>query len=505
MIPNKFNGQEGIIFLTLFYFLPNFLFSQVDTAWVRRYNYTNWDFANAITIDNNGNLYVTGGSCGIVADIATIKYDRNGNQLWVKRYNGPGNNWDEGKAIAVDNNGNVYVTGVSYGNGTGEDYVTIKYNSAGSQQWVARYNSGEPRNADDAAFRIALDSDGNVYVTGRSYTSSNDDDYLTIKYNQNGNLLWSKRYNGPASSCDCPHAMVIDNNGNLYVTGASMGAGTNYDFATIKYDRNGNQIWVKRYNGPRNDDDWASAIAVDNFGNIYVGGMSKYSDTLYDYIIVKYDANGNELWVRGYNGPGNGDDYVRAIAVDNEGNLYVTGGSYGGSQVSWDYATIKYDQNGNELWVRRYNGPGNNWDEALALVIDNNGNAYVTGYSEGISSGGDITTIKYDRNGNQIWVTRYNGPGNNTDEGRAIIIDNNYNIYITGRSVGAGTDEDYVTIKYIQQPSINEEKTKRIKEKTKYSSIIYEITGKIVKGRKLKKGIYFRKTEKGIEKILILK
>lgn len=369
----------------------------------------------------------------------------------MKRYNGPGNNWDEGKAIAVDNNGNVYVTGVSYGNGTGEDYVIIKYNSAGSQQWVARYNSGEPRNADDAAFRIALDSDGNVYVTGRSYTSSNDDDYLTIKYNQNGNLLWSKRYNGPASSCDCPHAMVIDNNGNLYVTGASMGAGTNYDFATIKYDRNGNQIWVKRYNGPRNDDDWASAIAVDNFGNIYVGGMSKYSDTLYDYIIVKYDANGNELW------------------------------------------------------VRRYNGPGNNWDEALALVIDNNGNAYVTGYSEGISSGGDITTIKYDRNGNQIWVTRYNGPGNNTDEGRAIIIDNNYNIYITGRSVGAGTDEDYVTIKYIQQPSINEEKTKRIKEKTKYSSIIYEITGKIVKGRKLKKGIYFRKTEKGIEKILILK
>ena len=90
----------------------------------------------------------------------------------------------------------------------------------------------------------------------------------------------------------------------------------------------------------------------------------------------------NELWVKRYNGPGNDDDSASAITADNLLNVYVTGGSYG-SGIDYDYATIKYDPDGNELWVKRYDGPGNYYDYAEALAVDGADNVYVTGGSHG--------------------------------------------------------------------------------------------------------------------------
>src|SRR6266853_4651107 len=104
-------------------------------------------------------------------------------QAWVARYNGPGNGYDRAKAIAVDSSGNVYVTGVTDGSGS-PDYATVKYNSAGQQQWVARYNG--PDNRDDQANAMAIDPSGNVYVTGVSQTADSSSDWATIKYNLAG-------------------------------------------------------------------------------------------------------------------------------------------------------------------------------------------------------------------------------------------------------------------------------------------------------------------------------
>jgi hypothetical protein len=115
-------------------------------------------------------------------------------QAWVRRYNGPGNGQDSATAMAVDSTGNVYVTGASSGSGTDLDYATIKYNSAGQQQWVARYNG--PGNSTDVAFAIAVDGVGNVYVTGTSVGSDIFGDYATIKYNSAGQRQWVARYNG---------------------------------------------------------------------------------------------------------------------------------------------------------------------------------------------------------------------------------------------------------------------------------------------------------------------
>lgn len=101
------------------------------------------------------------------------------------------------------------------------------------------------------------------------------------------------------------------------------------------------------------------------------------------YATLKYDANGNAIWAARYDGPGNGPDYAGAIAVDQSGNVYVTGGSTG-TGGSLDYTTIKYDSAGNQLWVARYDGPASRDDVAVGLAVSASGNVYVTGFSVGI-------------------------------------------------------------------------------------------------------------------------
>jgi len=407
-------------------------------------------------VDSNDNIYVTGGSFGSGThfDYATIKYSPDSNEaVWVARYNGSADNYDWAEAIAVDSNDNIYVTGESIGSGTYEDYTTVKYSPDSNQAlWVARYNG--PDNGYDCAYAIAVDSNDNIYVTGVSEDFGTYGDYATIKYSPDSNqAVWVARYNGPGYEWDEALDIAVDSNDNIYVTGGSFGFGTGNDYATIKYSPDGNELWVARYNGPGNGYDYAYAIAVDSNDNIYVTGFSYGSGTGNDYATIKYSPDSNEaVWVARYNGPGNGYDYAQAIAVDSNDNIYVTGHS-SGSGTYHDYATIKYLPDSNQpVWVARYNGPaspGDNFDWARAIAVDNNDNIYVTGYSFGSGTDYDYATIKYSPDSNQpVWVARYNGPGNNSDGASAIAVDKNDNIYVTGWSTGSGTDDDYATIMY---------------------------------------------------------
>ncbi|MCL5961938.1 MAG: NHL repeat-containing protein, partial [Chloroflexi bacterium] len=425
-----------------------------NRLWVARYNGTGNgdDYARALAVDSQSNVYVTGESWGgsTYNDFGTVKYDANGDQLWVNRYNGPRDSRDYARAVAVDGQGNIYVTGDSEGSGTYSDYLTCKYDANGNQLWAARYDGSASRY--DAAKALALDGQGNVYVTGSSAAANGRTGYTTVKYDANGNQLWVARYEGPGGY-DFANGLVVDDQGNVYVTGSSQGAWnatprTLSDYATVKYDPNGDQLWVARYNGPGNGNDYAQALAIDGQRNIYVTGQSwGGNDTKNDYATLKYDSTGNQLWVARYNGPGNGDDIAAGLAADSQGNVYVSGQSWGGNDTKNDYATVKYDSSGNQLWLARYNGSGNGDDVAKALAVDGQGNVYVTGQSwGGTDTKNDYATVKYDSNGNQLWLARYNAPGNWYDQANALVLDAQGNVYVTGSSWGDGYN--YATLKY---------------------------------------------------------
>ena len=475
-----------VLSLLLSLFVLTCKVSAVDVIeeWVARYNgpENSDDYAKDMTVDASGNVYVTGHSHNSSShyDYATTKYDSDGIEQWVARYNGPGNYHDTSKAIAVDAFGNVYVTGHSYGDETSYDYATIKYNSDGVELWVARYNN--PDNGNDIVYTMALDDFGNVYVTGESDDNVTRLNYTTIKYDNDGHRLWTAVYNGPGNFNDSARAITLDALGNVYVTGYSYGGDeTREDYATIKYNSSGSQLWVARYAGPSGSPysayDIANAIAVDASGSVYVTGYSDGGATSYDYATIKYNSNGIEQWEARYNGLKDKYDYANAIVVDKFGCVYVTGYS----ENLWtrqDYATVKYDSNGSQLWVATYNGRANHNDRACSIAVDLSGNVYVTGYSHDGGTSLDYATVMYDSVGDEVWVATYDGsansnglasdivtdtsgndplisenilPENDCDYAYAMALDRLGNIYVTGGSFGDGTRYDFATIKYSQE------------------------------------------------------
>ncbi|MGH7724509.1 MAG: SBBP repeat-containing protein [Candidatus Eiseniibacteriota bacterium] len=169
---------------------------------------------------------------------------------------------------------------------------------------------------------------------------------------------------------------------------------TNTDYATIKYDAAGTEQWVRRYDGPTTvlsrDYDRPVALAVDVNGNVFVTGNS--SD---DFATVKYDAAGTEIWVRRYDGPAAGADWATAIAVDASGNAYVSGSSFGNVTTQYDFATLSYDPSGTVRWTERYDGPDHLWDTPYSIAVHSSGDVYVSGSSGGNGTGLDYATIKY--------------------------------------------------------------------------------------------------------------
>jgi hypothetical protein len=385
----------------------------------------------------------------------TAQAQSGGVPLWTNIYNGPANEDDYANAVAVDSSGNVFVTGaLTASSEAPSDFVTIKYSGAGVPVWTNRYHVGNAiEEGYDEGRALAVDGSGNVFVTGPSWSGGlfGSTDFATIKYSGAGVALWTNRYNGPGNYFDFANAMAVDASGNVFVAGYSARTNVapyNYDYATIKYSGAGVVLWTNRYNGPGNSTDQARAVAVDGSGNVFVTGESYGSGGVNpDYATIKYSGAGVALWTNRYNGPGNSGDFAVALAVDGSSNVFVAGYATG-TNGSFDYATIAYSGVGVALWTNRYNGPGNSTDQARAVAVDGSGNVFVTGQSVGGGSGNDYATIAYSGAGVGLWTNRYNGPGNSDDYANAMAVDDSGNVFVTGQSVGGDGSFDYATIAY---------------------------------------------------------
>jgi hypothetical protein len=189
-------------------------------------------------VDASENVYAAGYSFrnGSDNDYLTIKYSASGEVLWVRRYNGPGYNDDQAQSLMLDGSGNVYVTGwsIAAGIGVNYDYAAVKYDSSGTQEWVARYDGP---GGYDYAYSAALDSSGNVYVTGMSVDLVTNYDYATVKFNSSGIQQWVMRYSGQGFYWDEAHSVAVDGSGNVFVTGNVYNGSSLNDYTTIKYSQ----------------------------------------------------------------------------------------------------------------------------------------------------------------------------------------------------------------------------------------------------------------------------
>jgi uncharacterized delta-60 repeat protein len=430
--------------------------AQINVQWVGRYTSAgnNIDRAKSMVVDPAGNSFVVGtGWNGSNFDIVTIKLDANGSQQWASSYDGTGNGYDEARAIVTDAAGNVYVTGYSAGPSANYDVVTIMYNAAGVQQWATRFNG--TANGFDEGYDIAVDGSGNVYVTGGTVTTTSNLNYITIKYNSLGAQQWATTYSNTNNSANAEtaYAIALDATGNVYVTGTSFGVtASNHDIATVKYNNAGAQQWVSRYNGPGSVYDAGNDIIVDAAGEVFVTGYARdlVGTTNYSYVTLRINAAGVQQWASIYDGPGNDYDAASALTITPAGNIAVTGRSLGTTSTAEDMATILYDPSGNVMWTRRYDGGAVNYDEGISIVADSSNRIFVTGYSYKGTSNNDYLTIKYEANGDTAWIVKYNGTANNSDQAYAIAIGPTSEIYIGGMSKGSGTNEDFTVVKYCQ-------------------------------------------------------
>lgn len=337
-----------------------------------------------IDIDSGGYTYLTGESEGT---IATIKMSPSGSLVWSELYEYPSSFNAEGTAIALDASGNVYVTGFTKPDyGGNYDYVTLKYNSSGTLQWATLYNG--PGNGSDQACDLEVDAAGNVYVTGFSMGTSSED-YATIKYNSAGVQQWVARYNGPGDDSDLPCGIELDSYGNVYVTGESPGSDDS-DVATVRYSNSGAQLWVARYDLSGWTIEFPTDIGIGPDGSIYVAGEAEN-----DLLILKYQSSGTLTWSCAYAWPYGGEDCANALAINASGDVFAAGYCLNG-QNDTDFLTVRYSSSGQFTWAAVHSwGAGD--DEACDIALDEGDGIYITG-SSGIGGNGDFGTIKYDAN-----------------------------------------------------------------------------------------------------------
>ncbi|HAX49203.1 MAG TPA: SBBP repeat-containing protein [Ignavibacteria bacterium] len=415
--------------------------SQVSQQWVARYNPSTGgaESVRDMAIDQSGNVYVTGSSNVPVTfiDILTVKYNSTGTELWSARHTGiGGGNNDYGVNVAVDGSGNVFVLGTSFGGPSlGLDMLVLKYSAAGTLLWEYRFTG--PDGLDDEAYKLILDASSNVYVCGTSMGSVTQKDFAVFKLNSSGATQWSKRYSHTNSE-EYPVDIKITQSGDVYVTGYAFVSGNASDFLTVKYNSSGTQQWVFPFN--IGGEETGLSLALDASGNAYIGGYTNAYGTGNDCFVYSVSSAGSFRWMQRYTGPGNADDKVNCIYIDQSGNIFAAGNTTQGASGNDVFAAC-YNSNGTQLWLNTLNVGGN--EIIYSVAGDLSSNIYLAGKTNAYGNSDDYLTISYNSSGSFRWMTSYNYSGTQNDAAIKVLPDNSGNVYVTGTSF-----DDYATIMY---------------------------------------------------------
>jgi uncharacterized delta-60 repeat protein len=422
---------------------------------------------------------------------------------WANRFNGTANNWDSGVDIAHDSHENVYVAGETFNSSDRRDILLIKYNSSGAQEWLRVYNS--PSNGDEQPVAIEVDFEDNIIIAGIAEQAGSMMDYVILKYNPQGQLLWDEFYNEVPNSNDYLNGLTLDNAGNVYVTGSLKVSSGGYDMATLKYSSTGNLLWARKFSDTDSSlSESGNAITLDNLGSVIVTGAGEHTDhsTQRDHptniITAKYTSSGTEEWVRrnktGYSG--------LSVAADADNNIYAGGVSFSAAQEmfmvkyspagaeQWikiefiagrgaaltklfiddnnnvitcgyrelfnntlDVVLFKYKASGESIWEKVF-GEESKTEQPSSVTSDAAGNIYIGGYTTSQSSW-DYLLVKYDSSGSFKWSKSYNGEGNENDYVSSVILTPSQNVIVTGFSMGLASNMDCVTISYSQITGIS--------------------------------------------------
>jgi hypothetical protein len=392
----------------------------------------------------------------IAAFPQTLKLPWQVNVAWAYGTPTPETNITHGPVMVRDNFGNIYQATTPHMNTFQGDFMITKFNATLGARWSLFYTSAGLE--DDEATAIAVDSQGDVIVTGTTQVDVWHGGPVTVattvKYDPNGNQLWAVQNGGGFSTA--PSCMTVDAAGDIYIggtvadTSASPG-----DFFLLKLSAGGAQEWAVTYNGTAGRADKVAAIAADSAGNVYITGASMGQVTLrlpdgrtatfpqgYDIVTIKYNSGGQLMWNSRF--ASSGDDIPTAMALDAVGNVYVTGSSSGSG------ITICYNNAGSRQWVANSTSAQN----YTSLALDPAGNIVTAGYV--INSGLlNYVTTKYTAAGSLTWSSvAATGPyvALGYLPNLSMAIDRDANIYLAGEAVQSGTDSvqnlDFWTLKY---------------------------------------------------------
>ncbi|MFM2208207.1 MAG: hypothetical protein RL213_2182 [Bacteroidota bacterium] len=471
------------------------------------------DDANALALDPAGDVYVTGRSFnGADDDIVTLKYSgANGSLAWTPAIYNSSSGDDRGADIAINPAGNAVVVTGRTDNGNDDDVRTIKYNTSGIFQWTRFYNSSISQN--DRGLFVHIDAQDNIYVGGQSdvdFSALTNYDYLVLKYNSLGTITWSRTDGFPALQADIPTSMVVDNSGNIALTGYSdfdSGLTTvlNYIY-TVVWNNAGTRLSFSYATGtsPTGNSEGGKIIVDPVTGNYIVAGFVENIGTRRDGALVSSTGAGTNNWTRShnfngdftsafrsvvangsaqaiavgnaymdgnerdafirvvsnsgqflcnyfFNGTNDEDDELVDAAIDASGMVYAVGYTKTAGQKS-NYLLMKFNPAVcDTVWTRQYNYVFNQSDRAVAVALDASGNVYVTGRSDqdlnDTIDNNDVVTLKYSPAGALLWTQRFNGASNGRDEPSDLAIDASGNVLVCGRTQ-AGLYDDAFVIKY---------------------------------------------------------